>query len=163
MPSRSRNSLKALPLLCLFSMACSTLIGGIGLLPRSTTTPPGSSPLAPTASATAAASLTPFPVQVYDMTQSARFPVATYGRIHFTTPTATLMYVLTEAQYLRLTSIASITAPACLLAYPDFCIKPLTKFTVRKTCDQLGRHNFTVLPPDPFNYDSDHNGIGCEQ
>jgi micrococcal nuclease len=29
-------------------------------------------------------------------------------------------------------------------------------------CPDIGRHNFTVLRPDPHRFDADHDGIGCE-
>jgi micrococcal nuclease len=29
-------------------------------------------------------------------------------------------------------------------------------------CPDIGRHNFTVLAPDPHRFDADHDGIGCE-
>jgi micrococcal nuclease len=29
-------------------------------------------------------------------------------------------------------------------------------------CADIGRHNFTVLPPDAHRFDADHDGIGCE-
>lgn len=44
-------------------------------------------------------------------------------------------------------------------SYPDFCIPappPLLN------CNQIAQRNFTVLPPDPHGFDSDHDGRGCE-
>jgi len=29
-------------------------------------------------------------------------------------------------------------------------------------CSEIPYRNFKVLPPDPHNFDSDGNGIGCE-
>ncbi len=49
------------------------------------------------------------------------------------------------------------TAGNCNPAYPDFCI------THDMTCTEIGRHNFTVLPPDPYGLDRDNDGIGCEK
>ena len=30
-------------------------------------------------------------------------------------------------------------------------------------CSDIDERRFTVLPPDPHNFDGDHNGIGCEE
>jgi hypothetical protein len=47
----------------------------------------------------------------------------------------------------------------CDPAYPDFCIPPPPPDL---DSPQIGRHNFTALPPDPHHFDRDRNGIGCE-
>ena len=111
-------------------------------------------PLPPTLGPT----LTPFPGQVYNLTQSARLQVSPYAPFIFKSETPTRIVVLTLTQSTSLTLIATHTNAVCLLAYPDFCIPS----GIRKTCDQLGQYNFTVLPPDPDHYDPDGNGIGCE-
>jgi hypothetical protein len=103
--------------------------------------------------------LTPLRLQVYNMTHAAQIAVTTYAPIHFKTETSTPSHILTQVQFATQAGIASATAKNCLAAYPDFCIPPNA---LRKTCDQLGKYNFKVLPPDPLNYDPDHNGIGCE-
>jgi hypothetical protein len=54
----------------------------------------------------------------------------------------------------------SSAAGACDPAYPDFCIPPPPPDL---DCPDIGRVNFTVLPPDPHRFDADHDGIGCEQ
>ena len=77
---------------------------------------------------------------------SVRWPTATR-----TTPTP--KYTLTAL-------IIEKTAESCLLAYPDFCISP----DKRPGCTELfylGKDNFTVLTPDPYGYDKDRDGIGC--
>jgi len=57
---------------------------------------------------------------------------------------------------------ASRTQPisgSCNPAYPDVCI------THDQTCKELraqGISNFRVLQPDPFGFDHDKDGIGCE-
>lgn len=48
---------------------------------------------------------------------------------------------------------------SCNPAYPDVCI------IYDQTCKELkaqGISNFKVLPPDPFGFDKDNDGIGCE-
>jgi hypothetical protein len=46
---------------------------------------------------------------------------------------------------------------ACNRAYPDVCIT-----TLDLDCDDVGIRNFRVLPPDPYGFDPDKDGIGCE-
>jgi hypothetical protein len=46
-------------------------------------------------------------------------------------------------------------SPAC----PDACILPSPP---DMDCSDIDEGGFTVLPPDPHNFDGDHNGIGCE-
>ncbi len=55
---------------------------------------------------------------------------------------------------------APTSAPACDPHYPDFCIPPAPPDL---DCPQIGRNNFTVLPPDPHRFDGDHDGLGCEK
>ncbi|MBX7250621.1 MAG: thermonuclease family protein [Candidatus Promineofilum sp.] len=53
------------------------------------------------------------------------------------------------------------TPPAgdCDPAYPTVCIpSPPPDLD----CDDIPYRNFTVLPPDPHNFDRNHDGIGCE-
>jgi|GEM_PF-1288470 len=47
----------------------------------------------------------------------------------------------------------------CDPAYPDFCIPPPPPDL---DCPDIGRKNFTVLPPDPHRFDRDRDGVGCE-
>lgn len=47
----------------------------------------------------------------------------------------------------------------CDPAYPDGCIPPPPPDL---DCSDVDQRMFTVLPPDPHNFDGDHNGIGCE-
>ena len=51
------------------------------------------------------------------------------------------------------------TTSQCEAAYPDICI-PLGSPDI--DCGQISDRRFTVLPPDPHNFDSDMDGIGCE-
>jgi micrococcal nuclease len=47
----------------------------------------------------------------------------------------------------------------CDPAYPGVCIpSPPPDLD----CADVSFRNFRVLPPDPHNFDGDHNGIGCE-
>ena len=49
---------------------------------------------------------------------------------------------------------------ACDPAYPDACIPPPPPDL---DCSDIDDRRFTVLPPDPHNFDGDHNGTGCEE
>ena len=47
----------------------------------------------------------------------------------------------------------------CDPAYPGVCIaSPPPDLD----CADITHRHFEVLPPDPQNFDGDHNGIGCE-
>jgi micrococcal nuclease len=48
----------------------------------------------------------------------------------------------------------------CDPAYPDVCIPPPPPDL---DCADIRFRRFRVLPPDPHNFDGDHNGIGCER
>jgi hypothetical protein len=50
-------------------------------------------------------------------------------------------------------------APNCDPSYPTVCIPPPPPDL---DCGDITFRRFTVLPPDPHNFDSDHDGIGCE-
>ena len=47
----------------------------------------------------------------------------------------------------------------CEPAYPDACIAPPPPDL---DCRDVTQRRFTVLPPDPHNFDGDRNGVGCE-
>jgi micrococcal nuclease len=49
---------------------------------------------------------------------------------------------------------------ACDPAYTDGCIPPPPPDL---DCSNIDERRFTVLAPDPHNFDGDHNGIGCEE
>ena len=48
----------------------------------------------------------------------------------------------------------------CDPAYPDLCIAPSPPDL---DCGDVPYRRFEVLPPDPHNFDGDHDGIGCER
>jgi len=48
---------------------------------------------------------------------------------------------------------------ACDPAYPDACVPPPPPDL---DCTDIDQRRFTVLPPDPHDFDGDHNGLGCE-
>lgn len=47
----------------------------------------------------------------------------------------------------------------CDPSYPTVCIPPPPPDL---DCGQIPHRRFQVLPPDPHNFDGDHDGIGCE-
>jgi micrococcal nuclease len=48
----------------------------------------------------------------------------------------------------------------CSPAYPDACLPPGPPDL---DCGEVSVRGFAVLPPDPHNFDRDHDGIGCER
>ena len=52
--------------------------------------------------------------------------------------------------------VGGTTTNECNPAYPDVCITPDIN------CDDISARNFVVLPADPYGFDGDNDGIGCE-
>lgn len=48
----------------------------------------------------------------------------------------------------------------CDPAYPDLCI---SQSLSNLKCQDVKQRNFRVLPPDPHNFDSNGDGVGCEK
>lgn len=48
----------------------------------------------------------------------------------------------------------------CDPSYPDICI---TTYSSKLICSDIPFRNFKVLSPDPHSFDSDDDGIGCEE
>jgi hypothetical protein len=46
----------------------------------------------------------------------------------------------------------------CVAAYPDVCIPQGPDLD----CGEIAFRRFTVLAPDPMNFDADGDGVGCE-
>jgi hypothetical protein len=106
--------------------------------------------VAPTIQAT----FTPLPGDIYFLYQTQTAAPPTYPPIRWQTKTPTTptpLYTLTAR-------VIAVTKSSCLLAYPDFCISP----DKRVGCEALGKYDFTVLTPDPYNYDKDNDGLGCD-
>ncbi|MEM8531622.1 MAG: hypothetical protein AAGF95_12320 [Chloroflexota bacterium] len=49
--------------------------------------------------------------------------------------------------------------PNCHPSYPTVCIPPPPPDL---NCSDIPYNDFTVLPPDPHNFDGNNDGIGCE-
>lgn len=66
----------------------------------------------------------------------------------------------TEAPYVPPTEVP---APAgnCDPSYPSVCIPPRSQVG-DLDCKDVGYRRFTVVPPDPHNFDGDYDGVGCE-
>jgi len=47
----------------------------------------------------------------------------------------------------------------CDPSYPDVCIPPPPPDL---DCKDITFRRFKVLPPDPQNFDGNHDGVGCE-
>jgi hypothetical protein len=53
------------------------------------------------------------------------------------------------------------SAGNCDPSYPDVCIPPVSEVG-DLDCGDITFRRFTVLPPDPHNFDGDNDGVGCE-
>lgn len=53
----------------------------------------------------------------------------------------------------------SPTPGNCSPSYPGVCIPPPPPDL---DCGDISFRNFAVLPPDPHDFDTDNDGIGCE-
>jgi hypothetical protein len=74
-----------------------------------------------------------------------------------------LSLAIALAMFVSIAIFQPVPSPAqgnCDSAYPDFCIAPPPPDL---DCPDIGRHNFTVLAPDPHRFDGDKDGIGCER
>jgi hypothetical protein len=49
-------------------------------------------------------------------------------------------------------------APACDPSYPTICLAPFQRGV---SCKTIPYHGFVVLQPDPYNLDTNGDGIGC--
>lgn len=52
-------------------------------------------------------------------------------------------------------------AGQCDPSYPTVCIPPI-EVTGDLDCGQISYRRFDVVPPDPHDFDGDHDGVGCE-
>lgn len=82
------------------------------------------------------------------------------------TPTATATATMSPTPTPTRTAIpiATITptatsGPQCHTSYPTVCIPPPPPDL---NCKDIPYRRFKVLPPDPHNFDADHDGVGCE-
>jgi hypothetical protein len=156
--SRVFAKLRYKPLLAFFALfsialfaSCQNIAGGA---PAPTLSPTNFVSATPIIRAT----FTHLPGDLYFLYQTETAAPTPFSTIVWQTPnvftTLTPQYGLTE-------TVIAVTKVVCVLAYPDFCISP----NVRLGCTLLldkGKHDFTVLPPDPYGYDKDGDGIGCE-
>lgn len=70
-------------------------------------------------------------------------------------PTATVKPTKTPKPTATATRVGN-----CHPSYPTVCIPPPPPDL---NCDDIPYRNFTVLPPDPHNFDGNSDGIGCEE
>jgi micrococcal nuclease len=63
------------------------------------------------------------------------------------------------APALRAKSGSAAGSTACNPSYPDLCLPPNGPDL---DCRDISGRRFRVLPPDPYGFDRDRDGIGCE-
>lgn len=146
---------------------------------RGSIPPTATSTAAPTATATGTPTLTPTPTAT-DTKQPTGTATSTPTTTPSRTPTSTVTATATSTNTPRPTATATPTHtpkptattkptrtpkptatrnPGCDPAYPTVCIpSPPPDLD----CSEIEHRNFTVLSPDPHNFDSDNDGIGCE-
>jgi micrococcal nuclease len=56
---------------------------------------------------------------------------------------------------------AAAATGTCDPSYPGVCIPPVG-VSGDLDCGDIGDRRFTVVPPDPHNFDGDFDGVGCE-
>jgi hypothetical protein len=115
--------------------------------PTATAIDASPSPTVPTATPLAPTATVPPPT----VTATA-FPPAMPPTVTPLPPTATARPALPTALPTR--------GANCSPAYPTVCIAPPPPDL---DCKDIPYRRFVVLPPDPHRFDSDHNGLGCEQ
>jgi hypothetical protein len=153
---RSRHKL-ALVLSALLSIvfftACQFVLGLKDFFIPVSASPTGSVSSTPTARPT----FTHLPGDMYFLYQTQTAAPTAYSTFVLQTDTPTPLRTLTSI----VAASATASASACMAAYPDFCISP----NVRRGCTalrEIGKGDFTVRAPDPYGYDKDGDGIGCE-
>ncbi len=55
--------------------------------------------------------------------------------------------------------LCDLTPDGCDPSYPDVCIPPAPPYL---DCRDVADRRFRVLPPDPHDFDGNHDGVGCE-
>jgi len=103
----------------------------------------------PTSTAAPIVSLTLTPTQLPTQSPTATSPAPTRTRAPERTPMP-ITIVPTD----------TVAPPAnCVPSYPTVCIPPPPPDL---DCGDIPYRRFTVLPPDPHNFDRDGDGVGCE-
>jgi hypothetical protein len=110
-----------------------------GLLPLGMTLPSTGSAPEPTATAVAPTAIPQQAVPSPDTDQPPPPPTATQAITATVTPAP--------------------AAENCEPSYPDFCLAPGLPDL---DCNDIPYDNFTVLPPDPHDFDREGDGLGCE-
>jgi len=93
---------------------------------------------------------------------SVYLPIVVKQELPTATPTATLAPIATITPTVTPAPTLAPTAtsrPNCDPSYPTVCIPPPPPDL---DCKNIPYRRFRVLPPDPHNFDTDHDGIGCE-
>ena len=68
--------------------------------------------------------------------------------------------IVTNASQSSNSESKSNSTEGCDSSYPEICI---TTYSAKLICADIPFRNFTVLLPDPHGFDSDGDGLGCEE
>lgn len=82
---------------------------------------------------------------------------ASFGAPVVTAPAAPAPAVAANARPAQAQPVA-VAGGGCDPSYPEICLPPSPDLN----CGDITHRRFTVLPPDPHNFDGDADGIGCE-
>lgn len=123
------------------------LLGVLALVALAQWTPP------PPVAVAQAVTVTPSPTATIDCSSGTPVVGGTIPDGVVCLPTATPTRTPT------VTPTATRNPAQCHPSYPTVCIPPPPPDL---NCPDITHRNFTVLPPDPHNFDTDNDGIGCE-
>jgi polyhydroxyalkanoate synthesis regulator phasin len=68
--------------------------------------------------------------------------------------------IVTNASQSSSSESKSNSTEGCDSSYPEICI---TTYSAKLICADIPFRNFTVLLPDPHGFDTDGDGLGCEE
>jgi polyhydroxyalkanoate synthesis regulator phasin len=72
----------------------------------------------------------------------------------------TRLQIMANANQTTSSKADSSSAEGCDSSYPEICI---TTYSAKLICADIPFRNFKVILPDPHGFDSDADGIGCEE
>lgn len=101
---------------------------------------------------------TPRPTRTH-IPPTIALPTATFKPIATSQPAATAVPTKKTEKKAQPTQGGTVSKGNCSPAYPNVCIPPPPPDL---DCKDIKFRRFKVVRPDPHNFDSDGDGIGCE-